>query len=153
MITTGYVAPPTLLTTGNLLSGLDYVGQTRIRTAPNPPPNFSTFRSFGSGYRRPFGLYGGGGRGYRYSRQYWPYYPYYWPYYYPYRNYGSYSYGGAPSYTYPQEAPEQPPPPSELYKEPLSPEDKKRYCENLYTPYCTTSPGSRYCNRYSDLCD
>ncbi len=146
MFTTGYVAPPTLLTTGNILSGFDYVGQPRIRTAPDPPPNFSTFRSFGSAYRRPFGLYGGGGRGYRYSRQYWPYYGGYGGYY-------PYYYGAYPSYAYPQEAPEPPPPPSELYDEPLSKGDKARYCENLYKPYCAASPSSRYCSRYSDLCD
>ena len=152
MFTSGYVAPPTISTTGNVLSGNDWVGQPRIRTAPDPPPNFSTFRSFGGSYRRPFGLFGKGGRGYKYSSQYGGYggyggygYPYSYSYY-------PYYYWNYPSYQYPREAPQQPAAPSELYTKPLSDADKKRYCENLYKPYCGVNPTARYCNRYSDLC-
>lgn len=146
-----FVHPPTIITTGSLLSGFDWVGQPRIRTNPNPPPNFSTFRSFGGSYRRPFGLYGGGGRGYKYSSQYWPYWGGWggWPYSY---SYYPYYYWNYPSYQYPQEAPEPPPSPSELYDTPLSDADTERYCENLYEPYCSINPSARYCERYSDLC-
>lgn len=151
MFTSGFVAPPSVITTGTL-SGFDWVGQPRIRTAPNPPPNYSTFRSFGGSYRRPFGLYGGGGRYYKYSRPYWPYGGYY-PYAFSYYPYYYWSYPSYPSYNYPREAPEPPPPPGELYETPLSKSDKKRYCQNLYEPYCDVAPDSRYCGRYSDLCE
>ena len=103
------IAPPNIGTTKFLLSGWDAVGQARIRTNPNPAPNFSTFRSTpGGGYARMnYGGYGGYGRNQSYQ---WGYpvsysWPWYWAAQYPYYS-GNYWWpsaynSGYPPYYYP----------------------------------------------------
>lgn len=112
-----------------------------IRTGPNPPPNYSSFHSTpGGGYKRSY--FGKKGR-----RGYYPYYGYGYPYWYGY--YGYYPY----YYNYRTINPPPPPtPPEELYEIPVPPKEARKYCTNLYEPYCNKYPNDYYCGRYEAFC-
>lgn len=93
---------------------------------------------------------GGGHRGHRPHRP-WPpvwrqHVPIYVPTYYP----TAYYYPTTYAVNVP--AVEAPPEPWELYDEPLTLEERRRYCGSVYRPFCAENPTASYCRRNAPTC-
>lgn len=122
-----FIAPPTL-------------GQARLRPGPNPPAHMGSHPAGRPARHGPYApLKTSYWWGYPVSYQvpYWlqPYY--YFPTWYP---------------TNTTQVEEPPSAPQELYDLPIPKNLARKYCDNLYTPYCTKYPSTSYCSRYENFC-